>query len=247
MAGVENQQGLEVERKFFRYEYKDASGALDTYALLTDKQKAGMATVYQKAFGGYPWYEVFKCDQCEEFSKTQEQCVHCGGSHFSEAYPLQELVNDYFPHMMSGYAPGVTIILEDNAEVIGFTTGGGIALGQLAKDKYKDNTEILNSIIQRTGVNPEDRVFYENETCISASLQQKGAGGRLNYERVKAANEMGFDLICGRTINQPWLKLKERQLAEFGYDFVSFNPDGDTYEVDGVRRQFFMARLNKSE
>ncbi len=224
-----------------RYDYGNGEQALEAYVSLTEKQRSEMAVVYQEAFGGYPWYEVFKCNGCEEFVRTDVACSHCGGNSFSEAYPIEWLMNEYFPHMVSQYVPGVLITLEHGGRMIGFTTGGAIKLGQLIEDKYKGKPEILASIIGNTRVSPTDEVFYENETCISESSQQRGLGGKLNLARVRAASDMGSSLVCGRTINKPWIKLKQRQLAEHGYDFVSFIPDGDSYEVAGLRRHFFMA------
>lgn len=230
---------------FSTYSYENAEQALEAYESLSDEQRLAMARVYQEAFGGYPWYEVFKCNGCEEFTRTNEACSHCGSSSFSEAYPIEWLVSEYFPHMLCQYTPGVLVTLESDGKMIGFTTGGAITLGQLIEDKYKGKPEILASIIERTGVSPDEVVFYENETCIIASLQQRGSGGKLNLARVGAASKMEFPLVCGRTINPPWIKLKERQLAGYGYDFVSFVPNGDTYEVDGEPRKFFMAARNR--
>lgn len=243
MKKIEVREG--ESQVFSTYSYENAGQALEAYQTLSDEQKLAMAGVYQEAFGGSPWYEVFKCNSCEEFARTNDACSHCGGNSFSEAYPIGWLVSDYFPHMVSQYTPGVLVTLESDGKMIGFTTGGAITLGQLIEDKYKGKPEILASIIERTGVSPDEVVFYENETCIIASLQQRGSGGKLNLARVGAASKMEFPLVCGRTINQPWINLKERQLAGYGYDFVSFNPDGDLYEVDGVRRQFFMAARNR--
>jgi len=243
MKRVENKEG--DGSVFSTYSYENAEQAFEAYELLSSEQKLAMAKVYQEAFGGYPWYEVFKCSGCEEFARTDDACNHCGGNSFSEAYPVDWLVNEYFPHMLMQYPPGVLITLEESGQMIGFTTGGAITLGQLIEDKYKGKSEILASIIGKTGVSPDEVVFYENETCISASLQQRGSGGKLNLARVRMASEMGFSLVCGRTINQPWLKLKERQLAQYDYNFHAFVPDGDTYEVDGEPRKFFMAARNR--
>lgn len=232
----------EVDTRIFStYSYGNKDEALEAYSSLTEEQRFAMARVYQEAFGGYPWFEVFRCNQCDEFTKTDDSCLHCGSDSFSQAYPLDWLTTEYFPHMMSAYTPGVLVTLEENGCMIGFTTGGAIGLGELIQDKYKGKPEILASVITQTGVSPESVVFYENETCISSVSQQKGSGGKLNLARVEAASEIGFPLICGRSVNQPWIALKQRQLSQLGYDFTAFTPDGDTYEVDGVRRQFFMA------
>lgn len=243
MKKIEFREG---ENIFFdTYSYESQKEALEAYASLTNEQRSGMAKVYQEAFGGYPWFEVYRCNKCDEFTKTNDSCEHCGNTSFSEAYPIDWLMNEYFPHMVAQYVPGVLVTLEDDGRMIGFTAGGAITLGKLIEDKYKGKPEILASITANTGVSPEEIVFYENETCISVPLQKKGSGGKLNLARVAAASEMRFLLVCGRTINQPWIRLKERQLGEYGYDFVCFNPDGDAYEVDGVRRQFFIAKKNR--
>lgn len=224
------------------HRYSTPSEAQSIYESLSSVHKLGMASVYREAFGGYPWYESVKCNSCGEFARETGECTHCHGRSFSEAYPMQWLTQEYFPHMVAQYTPGVLITLNQGADMIGFSTGGAIALGELITDKYKGDPKILASIVRTAQADPRSIVFYENETCISASLQQKGSGGQLNLTRVQAASALGFQLICGRTINQPWLKLKERQLALYGYDFISFNPEGDDYEVDGVKRQFFMAK-----
>ncbi len=226
---------------FSTYNYENAEQALDAYVSLSIEQRMEMAKVYQEAFGGYPWFEVYRCNKCDEFVKTSDTCAHCGSTSFSEAYPLDWLMNEYFPHMVAAYTPGILVTLEDEGKIIGFTTGGAITLGQLIEDKYKGKPEILKSIVETTGVRPGEIVFYENETCLPASSQKKGYGGKLNLARVEAASETGFKLICGRSVNQPWINLKERQLSQLDYDFAAFTPVGDTYEVDGTKRQFFMA------
>jgi hypothetical protein len=41
-------------------------------------------------------------------------------------------------------------------------------------------------------------------------------------------------------MSQPWLRLKEKQMNELGYDFLSFVPEGDEYIIEGQRRFFFL-------
>jgi len=78
-----------------KYGYDDGKQALEAYVSLTEEQRSEMAVVYQEAFGGHPWYEVFKCNGCEEFTRTDDACSHCGGNSFSEAYPIDWLVNEH--------------------------------------------------------------------------------------------------------------------------------------------------------
>lgn len=224
------------------FEYSLVAEAVGVFKGLDDQTKLAMAQVYREAFGGYPWYEIFACKGCGEFSKETVPCKNCQSTEFGEAYPTEWLIGEYFPHMVERYVPGALILArDDKGAVNGFTCGGAIRLGDLVADKFKGNREILDSIIANTGVDPEAIVFYENETCVSATNQQKGVGGKLNFGRVKAASEMGFGYVCGRTINRPWLEVKKRNFEQLGYDCTAFYPDGDTYEVDGQRRFFFLA------
>lgn len=209
---------------------------------INTNDKLQMAQIYQEAFAGPPWFEVFQCSSCGNFAKEAISCSYCGKNSFSEAYPIQTLINEYFPEMLASYAPGVLIFAKDEKqEIQGFTTGGAIKLSDLIAKKYKGNPAILRSIVAHTGVNPNETVFYENETCISPNKQKKGMGGDLNFQRIAEAANQGYKYICGRTVNLPWINLKKRQFDELGYDCVSFFPDGDDYNVDGQRRYFFMA------
>lgn len=224
------------------FEYSSAAEAIGVFEALDEQAKLEMAEVYREAFGGYPWYEVYACKNCGNFSRETTPCSSCQSSDFGEAYPTDWLIDEYFPHMVTEYIPGVLILSKDgNGKTQGFSCGGGIKLGDLAAAKFKGNEQVLKSILTTTGVGVEETVFYENETCVSPTIQQKGIGGSLNFERVKAASEMGFRYICGRTINRPWLEIKRKNFEQLGYDCVAFYPDGDTYEVDGQRRFFFLA------
>lgn len=237
---------IEQTMKFESYEYSDQNGAFETISLLRLQVKEQMARVYKEAFEGYPWYEVYQCRDCENYSPQNDVCRYCEGSNFSEAYPIEWLVKDYIPEMLASFTPGVLIISENSDDVVeGFSTGGGITVADLINKKYAKNQAVLNSILQNTALTPETVVFYENETCVSPDSQQKGLGGELNKQRLQGANAQEFDYICGRTINLPWLKLKERQMNELGFDFVSFVPAGDTYEINGQKRFFFIGSKRK--
>lgn len=224
------------------FEYSSAAEAIGVFEALDEQAKLEMAEVYREAFGGPPWYEIFACKNCGNFTKEAIVCGNCQATEFGEAYPIEWLIKEYFPHMVARYAPGVLILARDERGAVnGFSCGGAIRLGDLVAEKFKDNPIILNSVAANTGVGIEEVVFYENETCISFKNQQKGIGGRLNFERVKTAAEMGFKYVCGRTINLPWLEVKKKNFEQLGYNCAAFYPEGDTYEVGGQRRYFFMA------
>jgi hypothetical protein len=228
------------------HRYTSVQVAKKIFKSINAPDKMQMAQIYQEAFAGPPWFEVYQCSNCGNFAKEATICGYCSKSSFSEAYPIQTLINEYFPEMLASYAPGVLIFAKNEMnEIQGFTTGGAIKLADLIAKKYKGSPVILQSIVTQTGVNPNETVFYENETCISPKKQKKGMGGDLNFQRIAEAANQRYEHICGRTVNLPWINLKKKQFNELGYDCVSFFPDGDDYNVDGQRRYFFMATKRK--
>lgn len=239
----EGQEGKEVPKDNFQiFRYENQSQAAKVYESLDRETKQQMARVYQEAFGGYPWFEAFRCQNCGSFAADREKCKKCGQTDLGEAYPTADLVESYFPSMLADYTPGVLIVSRSpEGEVVGFSTGGGIKLGELVQKKYQGKTQILDSILRQTGLSPKELVAYENETCVLPSMQKGGIGRRLNRARISELRK-SFASICGRTINQPWLNLKTQQLAQAGFAVQSFVPDGDDYEVDGKKRFFFLAK-----
>lgn len=240
-----------IDTEQVRYEnlpYHSPQDALERLLSLSLTVREQMAQVYKDAFGGYPWYEVYQCTGCGNYSPTDENCAHCQGTEFSDAYHIEELMNKYFPEMLQAYLPGVLILAKDGEDSIeGFSTGGGTTFGTLVEKKYKGDQRILASIRAQTGLTPETPVFYENETCISPESQQAGIGSSLNYQRLESAVAQGFKYICGRSVNKPWLGIKRSQMEALGYDFQMFVPEGDTYEVGGSPRYFFMGVKRDAE
>lgn len=230
---------------FSEYAYEDPKSAYDIARTLPSYAQTQMAEVYKEAFGGPPWYERVRCNSCETFYKDAPAgCTKCGSMDIGEAYPTKELLETYFPEMLSEFTPGILTLAEREGRVVGFTTGGFIGLEDLVRTKYKANPLILESITQVLQQPPNTSLFYDNETCVLPGLQKEGIGKLLSLARVNAAkSRLGTQYICGRTINIPWLELKRKQLTKQGYSFVSFVPKGDTYEVDGNKRNFYLARL----
>lgn len=224
------------------YLYESPKDALITYASIPERLKTEMADVYREAFGGSPWFEKYKCGDCGNFAAGNECCPNCQSQNMGEAYPKKELTEKYFPQMLQEFTPGLLIIASNQSgKIVGFTTGGAITLSELIQKKYKGNPTILRSITDTTGIGQEDIVFYDNETCISPDAQQKGIGTTLSRERIALADQIGFP-ICGRTINRPWLQVKNRQLGQLGYQVQSFIPTGDNYQVEGNSRTFYLAK-----
>ena len=225
----------------------DREDAALLYEDMSSQNKSEMAISYQEAFAGPPWYEAYVCNGCGSFSKDPGVCGNCKEHQLTRAYPIKMLEESYFREMLQVYTPGL-LIIADNGDggVVGFTTGGNIKLGELIEKKYNNNQIVKKSILKNTKMSPDTVVFYENETCIRTEWQQKKVGGRLNYERVKAAKEMGSQLICGRTVNRPWLGTKEKHFSEFGYKVLHLFQMG-IYQINGSNRLFFLAQQSKSE
>jgi hypothetical protein len=219
--------------------YYSPEDAQKQYRALPERERYQMAEVYREAFGGAPWYERFKCGGCGGFSASVECCA---GAEMGEAYPVEELVQESFPRNMAEFTPGIVILAKDlMGKMYGFSTGGFTTVQSLVDSKYGGSQEILDAICER-GVTPDTSMFYNNETCVMPTTQQKGMGTRLNAKRTEAARYLKADIICGRSINVPWLGVIQRQLGQVGYDFDAFTPRGDTYAVEGAARQFYIAR-----
>lgn len=228
--------------EFKKYTYNSADEAARVYKSLEPETKFNMAKVYQEAFGGYPWFEIWACVKCGDFAKENSTCPKCGSTVFKAAYSTEELIEQDFPEMLISYVPGLLVLAKDESlGLLGFTTGGETKLGNLLDKKYHGNPVIKRSILDRTEISENATVFYENETCIKPQAQQGGLGSRLNLERVTFAAQRNEKFVCGRTVNRPWLGVKESQLSRFGYETKSFVPNGDDYIVDGLTRLFFIA------
>lgn len=223
--------------------YQSRGEARRVYENVDLNSRLQMASVYKDAFGGPPWFERFVCPICGAYERSQGECPNCGKEPMNEAYPTDYLVKDYFPQMVAKFTPGCFITATDQNGVLkGFSTGGYTTLESLVATKYDSNSQILRSIAERTKIRPGTGLFYDNETCIDPKYQKQKIGRKLSEERQRAAISLGADLICGRSINLPWINLKQRQLEELGYDFTFFRPDGDTYQVDDLYRYFYLAR-----
>lgn len=241
------EQKPELERPDFTisaYRYNSQEEANILFEQLADQIKMDMAFVYQEAFGGPPWFEKFACSSCDAFLPV-DTCPACGNASLPPAYPIEQLIGNDFIQMFNSFTPGVLLLVQDtNEKVIGFSTGGITTLDDLITHKYKDDTSIANDIKTRYPQSNNEVIFYDNETCILPDYQKYGIGRKLSEARILEALAMNATAICGRTINIPWLGLKEKQLQSVGYNFNAFNPNGDTYEVDGVKRMFYFAQKN---
>lgn len=222
--------------------YETESQAIRMLRKLSPEIQFQMAEAYRAAFAGDPWEEKYICPSCGRYLKNSF-CPKCQVSSSQEAYPINELLNDYFPEMLSAFVPGMLGIAIESSQVAGFTTGGFTVLENLIYNKYvsENPKRILNSISSSANISPNELVFYDNETCILPSLQGQGLGKVLSLARIKAALKMRAEIICGRTINVPWLGLKERQLTQARYNFTYLVPDGESYQVDGMPRYFYLA------
>ncbi len=208
----------------------------------------GLADVYKEAFAGDPWYERFTCPACDCFSK-ESCCPTCGKSDLPQAYPEKQLIEEYFPSMLTSFSPSVLTVGYKDGKVVGFCTGGITDLLSLIERKYKGSTEIksqiLDDICERTGLPPWQTVFYENEACILPSEQRRGIGTQLSTVRMATIiSHVDPDLIfCGRSINPKWLQKKEVVFSNaqtLPYRYFQFAPRGDTFAVGELKRMFYM-------
>lgn len=223
--------------------YTGKESAIQTWRGIPRPMKSAMAKVYQAAFGGEPWKEKWRCPNCGGYLQDKN-CSKCNLKTRFKAYTLRELIKTDLPSMLVTFAPGMLALARVSDQIAGFTTGGLVGLKTLISKKYasEDPQLIFDSIATRFNLTASDQVFYDNETCVRPELQGQKIGNQLSQTRIEAAVSLNANLICGRTINMPWLKLKEKQLTQAGYTFAYQVPEGDTYQVDGKPRYFYIAK-----
>ncbi len=226
--------------------FNTAQEAKERYLALPEGLKFDMAEIYRAAFGGKPWYEKYTCSGTKECGFLKEPfCPTCKNTGFiKEAYPVDWLIETYFEEMVSAFIPGILGLIQLEEKTEGFTTGGFTPLNCLIDKKYgKKSERVSNSITKELAIPLDSLVFYDNETCIAPSKQGRGLGPKLSQYRIEEAIRLRAEVVCGRTINLPWLKTKEEQFKAKGFDFKYFVPDGDTYSVDGNPRYFYIAKV----
>lgn len=194
---------------------------------------AGMCDVYRDGFGGPPWNEVGKCFQCGAFLPTMSSpCNMCGSDKIGEAYPRDELANEYFPRQLETYTPGLLGIARVQRQVVGFAFMGFSELGNLVEQKYgADADGVLRSITSRTELRIGQRIGYFNEIVVAPEWQNRKVGSALSFAGTQAlANELGAGTILGRSINLNLLGMVERQFPQLGLRFQAITPKEDSHK-----------------
>lgn len=222
------------------YTYRSPAEAIEVYKSFEPALKEQMAEVYRQAFAGPPWFEKFKCNDCDSFFATDSCCPGCKSFNIGEAYPTEELIEDYFPKTLAEFTPGVLATASDKNKVIGFVIGGDITLEKLVNKKYGGNGQILDSISNQGGLKSQSVLFYNNEFCVLPEKQNQGIGTVLASAQLTDVLKLKPDFITGRTINQSLLKIRSNGLTKAGYDFSYFVPDGDGFQVNGTPRFFYV-------
>jgi hypothetical protein len=194
--------------------YKDAKDALRQYDELPVSVKLQMAKVYKEAFKLPPW---------------------------REEYDAADLVKNYFPEMIGEFSPGILVIADNMKDgVIGFCQGGLTTTEDLATIKYKSNPGQIQESIQKKGeIGEGEVIFYENEMCVLPSEWKQGVGKALNKVRLDYVDELGIDIVVGRSINTRLLEMKEKAFPERGFSYSKFLPTGDNFTVNEIPTQRF--------
>jgi len=230
--------------RFSMMPYENRYEALQKYAELPTSTKKGMAKAYKDGFGGPPWKEVCECPNCGAYSPdTICRTEKCGAINLPEAYPIARLLEKDFPDMLTSFVPGVVVIAQNIENgVVGFCAGGMTTIDTLLFKKWNSNQRIGDSIRTKTGIKTGQSFFYENEMVVNPKFQDKGIGSQLNKQRLNWIMSRGIDIVVGRSININLINMKNRQMPERGFSMKVFVPDGDTYAVDGARRQCYFAQ-----
>ena len=216
----------------------------EQYAALSE-----LVPVYQKAFAGYPWYEVSKCNCVRGYSrqKVGEICTGnpddagdtgCGVLLSEEAYPRDELLPELEQRVRDN--PSLVYVERDED---GQAVMGAIAYPAAAKDvyqkKYEDKgrgSETIETAFSRL---PEKIIWLDE---IFADLERRPSGNLSNFEMIctMMSSQLGNQIIAFRTMNEG-LIAKSQSALEARCAVEWFDDPG----VPGKRSALVVINLNQ--
>ncbi len=167
-----------------------------------------IATVYQRAFAGPPWFEEFKCPSCSaNFAGDMTVCPKClqNGKHIPlvEYWTQTSILSDLFLHMRRPSA--VLLVAIEQEEIVGFSWAYGYDCGE----QFVSTLDAMDS-----GSKIAQQGTYLDECAIDPRYQGRGIGSKLftamcdivrtdilmrtmrdNSPMFRIASELGFEVI----------------------------------------------------
>jgi len=190
-----------------------------------------VAVVYAKVFAGWPWYEVSKGMNCEQFYGPEfppGSLCPCGYENLVEAYPKEETIKYIKDELSKPLALGINLAV--NGLQSGFGWGYKLSGKDFAEKKYSKT----DSRIAIASVVGNKDYFYISEVGIVPSFQGSGLGFRITSRLAEQASFYSLPILMRTNIESPMVKIGKR----LGMSIV-FGPSTDFIDPENPKRVVF--------
>lgn len=139
------------------------------------KNVAGIARIYQQAFGHHPWNEGSVCPVCETvlpLGTNEKHCPECRKSGqavlLTEYWSRSKVLSDFYREMKR--KGSLCVAVKERQNIVGFAWGYEVFV-DTKLEQHLDAPNLTNLI--------QGKFFYLDECAISPNHQERGLGKML--------------------------------------------------------------------
>lgn len=188
---------------------------------LDENELVSCIKCYQGVFAGEPWNEWKVCRVCSaHWGRELSPENHCGQT--TEYFWPDATVRADLAEMAARPLDASLVAIE-NGEVIGFSLGYGIAVGELEKH-----------LGIGTGIPSEETIAYQDDLGVAEQCRKRGIAKRLFAERLHLFRAQGLALGVVRTLAEP-PSVTYGWYCRLGYQVVARYLDGRVIMVRSLQ------------
>jgi len=183
-----------------------------------EKYYDNLAQVYQQAFAGDPWFEVIKCADLQDVKRcvggfstlpVGTTCEMCGNCLIKPAYEIPELIEKF---TQISKTRSTAWYFEGNQNGITLAALAWKAYVKIiAEEKYKDNTEMQEWIINMFG---DKEIIWLDEVFADRSKKPKGNLSNFRSMCFGFVDQLKVPIIAFRTINERMVSAAKRDFDD---------------------------------
>ena len=171
--------------------------------------------VYQKAFGGEPWYEKSKCVDSAlrcigglSATAVGQTCTICELSPTMPAYPKEELVTKF--ESLNASKEIRWYIERQNSRIALAACAWRACGNDIVRDRYSDNPNMQTWLDARLKEQP---VTYLDEVFAQKTIRPQGNLKNFESMCLRFMDSLSTSILCFRTINKAMVRAVERDFG----------------------------------